>query len=240
MTLFIDIVGEIPVVLTTGGIALTCKLVRACFFTLASSLVYFTNYLFPYRTQRTVLTTVLFLYNLGGCLLKKIELQSPIAVANFIIGVAKKEENPVTNLKLQEILFFLQGYCLNKYNRALFDGKFAKWQYGPVEEEIYQIFKSQGSMPINFLSTQAKIENGIIKLHRKEINLSQEYTEELKSVVIKINQKAPWELYELTHKHSSWYSYKDDINRGIASDYTNNEIEKCFKDNFRGMLNQLG
>ena len=42
---FIDIVGEIPVVLTTGGIALTCKLVRACFFTLASSLVYFTNYL---------------------------------------------------------------------------------------------------------------------------------------------------------------------------------------------------
>lgn len=43
--MFIDIVGEIPVVLTTGGIALTCKLVRACFFTLASSLVYFTNYL---------------------------------------------------------------------------------------------------------------------------------------------------------------------------------------------------
>ena len=42
---FIDIVGEIPVVLTTGGIALTCKLVRACFFTLAYSLVYFTNYL---------------------------------------------------------------------------------------------------------------------------------------------------------------------------------------------------
>ena len=37
---FIDIVGEIPVVLTTGGIALTCKLVRACFFTLASSLVF--------------------------------------------------------------------------------------------------------------------------------------------------------------------------------------------------------
>ena len=44
-SMFIDIVGEIPVVLTTGGIALTCKLVRACFFTLASSLVYFTNYL---------------------------------------------------------------------------------------------------------------------------------------------------------------------------------------------------
>lgn len=165
--------------------------------------------------------------------MKKIELQSPIAVANFIIGVAKKEENPVTNLKLQEILFFLQGYWLNKYDRALFDGKFAKWQYGPVEEEIYQIFKSQGSTPINFLSTQAKVENGIIKLYRKEINLSQEYTEELKSVVIKINQKASWELYGLTHKHSSWSSYKDDINREIASDYTNNEIEKCFKDNFR-------
>lgn len=175
---------------------------------------------------------VLFLYNLGGCLYEKIELQSPIAVANFIIEVAKKEENPVTNLKLQKVLFFLQGYCLNKYNRVLFDGKFAKWQYGPIEEEIYQIFKSQGSIPIDFLSTQGKIENGIIKLYHEKIDLSQEYTEELKNVVIKINQKAPWELFELTHKHSSWYSYKDDISRGIASDYTNNEIEKCFKDNF--------
>ncbi|MYZ70816.1 DUF4065 domain-containing protein [Lactobacillus salivarius] len=190
--------------------------------------------------RRTVLTTVLFLYNLGGYSLKKFELQSPIAVANFIIDVAKKEENPVTNLKFQKILFFLQGYCLNKYNRTLFDGKFAKWQYGPVEEEIYQIFKSQWSMPINSPGTQMRIENGVIELYHKEINLPQEYTEKLKSIVIKINQKAPWELYELTHKHSSWYSYKDDISRGIASDYTNNEIEKCFKDNFRGMLNRLG
>ena len=40
--------------------------------------------------QRTVLTAVLFLYNSGGYSLKKIELQSPIAVANFIIDVAKK------------------------------------------------------------------------------------------------------------------------------------------------------
>lgn len=164
--------------------------------------------------------------------MKKIELQSPIAVANFIIEVAKKEENPVTNLKLQKVLFFLQGYCLNKYNRVLFDGKFTKWQYGPVEEKIYRIFKFQGSTPIDFLSTQGKIENGIIKLYHEKIDLSQECTEELKNAVIKINQKAPWELFELTHKHSSWYSYKDDISRGIASDYTNNEIEKCFKDNF--------
>lgn len=163
--------------------------------------------------------------------MEKFELQSPIAVANFIIEVAKEEENPVTNLKLQKVLFFLQGYYLNKYNRVLFDGKFAKWQYGPVEEEIYQIFKSQGSMPINSPSTQMRIENGVIELYHKEINLPQEYSEELKSIVIKINQKAPWELVELTHKHSSWSSYEDDINRRIASDYTNNEIERCFKYN---------
>ena len=47
--------------------------------------------------------------------MEKIELQSPIAVANFIIEVAKKENKPVTNLKLQKVLFFLQGYCLSEY-----------------------------------------------------------------------------------------------------------------------------
>lgn len=164
-------------------------------------------------------------------MMENFELQNPIAVANFIIKVANEEENPVTNLKLQKILFFLQGYYLNKYSRALFDGKFAKWQYGPVEEEIYQIFKSQGSMPINSPSTQMKFENGIMELYHEEINLSQECSEELRSVVIKINQKEPWELVKLTHKHSSWSSYEDDIKSRIASDYTDNEIEACFKYN---------
>ena len=45
-------------------------------------------------------------------MMEKFELQSPMAVANFIIGVAKKEDKPVTNLKLQKVLFFLQGTIL--------------------------------------------------------------------------------------------------------------------------------
>lgn len=165
--------------------------------------------------------------------MEKFESQSPIAVANFIIEIANanKEGKPVTNLKLQKILFFLQGYWLNRYNRVLFDGKFSKWQYGPVEEEIYQVFKSRGSMPINSLSTQMKIENGEMKLYHKKIELPQEYSEELKEIVIKINQKEPWELVELTHNHSSWSDYKDDISRRIASDYTNKEIKECFNYN---------
>ena len=48
--------------------------------------------------------------------MEKIELQSPIAVANFIIEVANEKENPVTNLKLQKVLFFIKGYCLSEYN----------------------------------------------------------------------------------------------------------------------------
>lgn len=167
--------------------------------------------------------------------MKKIELQSPIAVANFIIDVAKKEDKPVTNLKLQKVLFFLQGYCLSEYDTPLINGNFSKWRYGPVEEEVYGDFKYYGPAPIEDKSIYFNKEK--IEFYSEEVNLPNEFKKILQEVISKMLDVEAWKLFELTHKHSSWYSHKDDISRGVASDYTNNEIEKCFKDNFRGMLN---
>ena len=41
-----------------------------------------------------------------------LQAQEPIAVANFVIDIAKKNNMSVTNLQLQKILFFLQGFTL--------------------------------------------------------------------------------------------------------------------------------
>ena len=83
--------------------------------------------------------------------MKRFELQNPFAVANFIIDIAIEKDNPVTNLKLQKIMFFLQGYCLSKYNTPLIDGSFSKWRYGAVEEDVYIEFKNHGSFAITYV-----------------------------------------------------------------------------------------
>ena len=64
-----------------------------------------------------------------------LKTQEPIAVANFVINLANRNQMLVTNLQLQKILFFLQGYTLSKYQVGIVKGSFSKWQYGPVQKK---------------------------------------------------------------------------------------------------------
>ena len=68
-----------------------------------------------------------------------------LRVANLVISVAKRNDQKLTSLKLQTILFFLQGFYLSKYGERLIDGNFSKGQYGPVENDVNDYFKSSGS-----------------------------------------------------------------------------------------------
>ena len=160
---------------------------------------------------------------------KKVEIQAPLAVANLIIEVANKENNPVTNLKLQKVLFFLQGYYLSTFKQRLINGEFAKWQYGPVEEDVYREFKSLGSYPLTSPSIKLTEIDGKISVLKEQVPdvIKDELEEKIKKI---IDQKA-WYLVELTHAHKSWNDYKDKIFNHNAEDYTDDEIESCFKDN---------
>ncbi|WP_207513153.1 Panacea domain-containing protein [Longitalea luteola] len=54
----------------------------------------------------------------------------------------------VTQMKLQKLVYFAQGYHLAKYHEPLINETFQAWMYGPVIPEIYQDFKLYGSRPI--------------------------------------------------------------------------------------------
>src|SRR5690349_21009730 len=51
----------------------------------------------------------------------------------------------VTQMKLQKLVYFAQGYHLAKYNTPLIKENFQAWKFGPVVPEIYQDFKLYGS-----------------------------------------------------------------------------------------------
>lgn len=162
----------------------------------------------------------------------KIQPQSPLAVANFVIEIAKEQNNPVTNLKLQKVLFFLQGFCLYKYQEKLINGCFSKWKYGPVEETVYNNFKSNGALPINDMYIDIFFDRGSIKSKEVRIStLNQDILSELKKTTKSIIHIEPWELVRMTHSHSSWSDYEEDILKRKSLDYTNEEIKKCYEDN---------
>lgn len=159
-----------------------------------------------------------------------LKTQEPIAVANFVINLASRNKMLVTNLQLQKILFFLQGYTLSKYQVGIVKGSFSKWQYGPVQKNVYCTFKDYGASPITNAYSDAYFDElGQFKTQTPKMkNIDNNVRDVLKSLVLKLLRIPVWKLVDLTHKDPSWRDYQDEIMKYQASDYKNEEIESCF------------
>lgn len=71
-----------------------------------------------------------------------------LQIANLLLQKAKDEscgEELMTNLKLQKMLYYEQGFHLAYFGKPLFDDDIEAWQYGPVVPMIYNHFKSNGA-----------------------------------------------------------------------------------------------
>lgn len=116
-------------------------------------------------------------------------------ISNYVISLTKNnpEEN-LTNMKLQKILYYLQGYYLAITDGdELFEDDIEAWKYGPVVSQEYHTFKSYGY-------------NSIIVPEKSE---SFDYlTDEQKKFINKVygyyRQFSPIKLMELTHEESPW------------------------------------
>lgn len=71
-----------------------------------------------------------------------------LSVANHFIELAKREGQPISNMKLQKLLFFAHGHNLGLRGTRLVDEVPEAWDYGPVFPSIYHTFKAYGSQPI--------------------------------------------------------------------------------------------
>lgn len=72
-------------------------------------------------------------------------------ICNYIIGYCQVNDNAITNLQLQKILYYVQGYFLKNYGYPAFDAEIEAWQYGPVVPEAYYDFCINGrkSLKVN-------------------------------------------------------------------------------------------
>jgi len=74
-------------------------------------------------------------------------------VAHFFINIAQHQSEAesgdlMTNLRLQKLLYFAQGWHLARFGKPLFETDFVAWKYGPVAPEVYNFYKKYGSQGI--------------------------------------------------------------------------------------------
>lgn len=106
----------------------------------------------------------------------------------------------ISNLKLQKLLYYAQGSFLAVTGAPLFSDNIVAWQHGPVVEQIYHKYKSNGAQGIEFT---------------EDFDFSAFTTEEndlLTEVYDTFGQYSAWKLRNMTHNEAPWKeTYQNDI-----------------------------
>ena len=77
------------------------------------------------------------------------ERQSASELSRYIVDKCIADGNPVTNMQLQKILYYIQKEFLKNGSQA-FPDSIEAWAWGAVIPNVYYDFCGFGSMPISF------------------------------------------------------------------------------------------
>ena len=117
---------------------------------------------------------------------------SALDVAEYFLAKGELEEDLLSHLKLQKLLYYAQGFHLALAGRRLFDEDILAWDHGPVVREVYDRYREFGSNPIPRDGRQ----NGFPFTSSQKDTLDQ--------VFMAYGQFSAWRLRQLTHDEPPW------------------------------------
>lgn len=118
-------------------------------------------------------------------------------IAQYFLYKATQDEEPITNLKLQKLLYYAQGFHLALLERPLFSETIEKWTHGPVVPVIYREYKANGANPLPLVTA--------FDLKQFE----DDSLEVLEEVYYVFGQFSGFALRNMTHRESPWIDTQD-------------------------------
>ena len=110
------------------------------------------------------------------------------------------EGDGISNLKLQKLAYYAQGFYSAIFGKPLFNNGISAWSHGPVVSDLYHNYKQYGSnripVPSNF---------DVSSLNNEEFELLEEVFEVF-------GQYSAWKLRNMTHEESPWLNHE--VNAG--------------------------
>ena len=115
-------------------------------------------------------------------------------VANYFLKRQNEEAGDLmSNMKLQKLVYYSQGFCLAMTGKPLFPEPIVAWDHGPVCLPLYHEYKKykSGAIPIPYDADAFNV-----------------FTEEIRNVLDLVHtyygQFAAWKLSCLTHEETPW------------------------------------
>jgi uncharacterized phage-associated protein len=111
-------------------------------------------------------------------------------VAEYVIELAHKYDDEITQLKLQKLLYYMQGMYLGATGTPLFADEILAWKHGPVVHTVWQKYRQNKKSPI-----KASKKNASIQPFDKRMldEIYQEY-----------RAFTPQQLVTMTHREKPW------------------------------------
>lgn len=119
---------------------------------------------------------------------------SSIDVAKYFLAQSDVEDagDTISNLKLQKLLYYAQGFHIALYNAPLFNAPIMAWTHGPVVPEVYHAYKGHGA-------------GAIPPPDDMDFDLYDEETRGLLDEVYRVyGQFSAWKLRNMTHEEPPW------------------------------------
>lgn len=130
-------------------------------------------------------------------------------VANYFLakyGTSSKENDLISNLKLQKLVYYAQGFSIALFDEPLFDDPIEAWDYGPVVSALYQSYKTYKS---DALPTPSNFDESIYPKHIGKL---------LDDVYCEYGQFSAWKLRDMTHEEEPWLqTYEAGKNKIIST-----------------------
>jgi uncharacterized phage-associated protein len=126
-------------------------------------------------------------------------------VAKFFLSQASEDAGDLlSNLKLQKLAYYAQGFHLAIHENPLFDEPIEAWMHGPVVPTLYHHYKvhGQGAIPL-------PVDYDPSVFNPDQLNL-------LNEVQRMYGQYSAWRLREMTHEEDPWLNnFKPDVSNLI-------------------------
>jgi len=145
--------------------------------------------------------------DVSNILIKKYNKQYELINKKYNI---ETDDEFITPLKLQMLLYYIQGLSLHIYGKPAFENKIIAWNYGPVVEEVYK--KYNGKNPIVTPKQTKKISKGLECIIDIVINDYGKYSAN--------------SLINLTHDETPWKETKK--NQEIMQDEIKRYFDKVY------------
>lgn len=134
-----------------------------------------------------------------------------IDVARYFLAIQDEDAGElISNLKVQKLCYYAQGFHLAMYETPLFQESIEAWEHGPVTESLWREYRDYGSGPIEV----------------PEIDLSR-YPEDIQDLLDEVyevyGQYSAWKLRNMTHGEEPWIRARGRI-------ITKQSMQDFFKD----------